>query len=59
MATSSDESEEVNRHAAQNKIKQTQRTPTHSDAFVVIQCPDTGNLVFYCDLVFIILEMVH
>lgn len=57
MATSSDESQEVNRHAAQNKIKQ--RTPTHSAAFVVIQCPDTGNLVFYCDLVFIILEMVH
>ena len=40
MATSSDESEEVNRHAAQNKIKQKQRTPTHSAAFVVIQCPD-------------------
>ena len=59
MATSSDESEEVNRHAAQNKIKQKQRTPTHSAAFVVIQCPDIGNLLFYCDFVFIILEMVH
>lgn len=59
MATSSDENEEVNRHAAQNKTKQKQRTPTQSAAFVVIQCPDTGNLLFYCDFVFIILEMVH